>query len=208
MPNIKLIKMRYNSATITASISSEMTDAEIYRELHTAFINTVGSYHIVIIDPYRNILATLAYTELKEGTVYIITTSAERIQGAGTASRASKTTLANLAIVMQDWRLAHAGQIFPVDIAPRTVNAEGKQPLLGDLQHTGLLEPELWSARFTSELRRLSRRSQGMHVEIMHLVRWEIEGRHEREESPVKYVTTIDLKNTVQHSETEQTEIA
>lgn len=201
MVSYKKITMHYLDEVYTTSINSAMAEGdEIYQALRDVFSSEIHeSWHIVIQDmQHDNELVRLHYNTLKQGRDYLITISPERLQGAGTSSAATRKTAENIAVILDHWKLTEASLIFPPSIAPRVQNGHGNYPTASD-PDTLPQDPYLWPTRLTSELRKLSVRSQNMHDTAMEFLLNAVLARHDREERAVKHATTGDIKIAIQN---------
>jgi hypothetical protein len=182
MVSTKFITLRYGEITMTAPIESDMGEDEIYDELlSTLYINSIdiGNYHIVVMDPARNNKKVyLHYQHLKQGKLYLLGTSSERIQGAGTQSSASQRTVHSLTVVQKHWGLEAPTDIFPVDMAPRAT-------------------PDKWPCQFVEELRKLSLRTINMHQHAIGLLRVQVGAGDNWQEDATKEVTSSNIRGAV-----------
>jgi hypothetical protein len=182
MVSAKLITLRYGDMTMTTPIHSDMSEAEIYDELcSTLDMNSIdiSNSHIVVMDPsHNNEKVYLHYQHLKQGRLYLLGTSDERIQGAGTYSSASQRTKQYLAVVQQHWGLASPTDIFPANIAPHDT-------------------PSKWPRRFVEELRKLSVRTKNKHQDAIGLLRAQVEAGENCQGDTATKVTSSNIRNAV-----------
>lgn len=129
----------------------------------------------------------LSYNVLKEGKPYLVGTSLQPIQGAGTMSTASQRTADYVAIIMKHWGLSDPSAILPSNIAPRAPS--GIDVLLK--------APHLWPYRFTQELRKLSGRTKGRQDHAIALLCAVVEARQLEDPFGVQEASTGGIRKVV-----------
>lgn len=177
----KTITMNLNFCLYTAVVSSSMAEGvEIYVALRSAFASILPpDLHIIIYHPERDEKVRLAYSALREGSVYRIVIADAPAQGAGMSSSGTVKTRANIDAVRESWELPAWHEILPSSIAPPG-------------------EPYTWPRRISEALRSFAGKTKFRHEAAVWFLVNEVEGRCAREEDSPAQLTAGDVHRASQ----------